>query len=126
MDNILDLLGPAAIFVFIIGGIFLWMLFSFVPVRLWIEAWAAGVRITLGTLVGMPIIPKGTAAILGTGAIEKRAVVVEDPVTGTDAIAIRKRALFSLGYDHRIVDGADAARFLADLKELLEDFPEDA
>jgi 2-oxoglutarate dehydrogenase E2 component (dihydrolipoamide succinyltransferase) len=80
----------------------------------------------LGTLVGMPIIPKGTAAILGTGAIEKRAVVVEDPVTGTDAIAIRKRALFSLGYDHRIVDGADAARFLADLKELLEDFPEDA
>jgi 2-oxoglutarate dehydrogenase E2 component (dihydrolipoamide succinyltransferase) len=80
----------------------------------------------LGTLVGMPIIPKGTAAILGTGAIEKRSVVVEDPLTGTDAIAIRKRALFSLGYDHRIVDGADAARFLADLKELLEDFPEDA
>ena len=80
----------------------------------------------LGTLVGMPIIPKGTAAILGTGAIEKRAVVVEDPVTGTDAIAIRKRALFSLGYDHRIVDGAYAARFLSDLKELLEDFPEDA
>jgi len=80
----------------------------------------------LGTLDGMPIIPKGTAAILGTGAIEKRAVVVKDPLTGTDAIAIRKRALFSLGYDHRIVDGADAARFLADLKELLEDFPEDA
>ncbi|MEE2668499.1 MAG: dihydrolipoamide acetyltransferase family protein [Gemmatimonadota bacterium] len=80
----------------------------------------------LGTLVGMPIIPKGTAAILGTGAIEKRTVVVEDPLTGTDAIAIRKRALFSLGYDHRIVDGANAARFLSDLKELLEDFPEDA
>ena len=80
----------------------------------------------LGTLVGMPIIPKGTAAILGTGAIEKRTVVVEDPLTGTDAIAIRKRALFSLGYDHRIVDGADAARFLSDLRELLEDFPEDA
>ncbi len=51
--NLVDLLGPAAIFVFIIGAIFLWMLFSFVPVRLWIEAWAAGVRITLGTLVGM-------------------------------------------------------------------------
>jgi 2-oxoglutarate dehydrogenase E2 component (dihydrolipoamide succinyltransferase) len=80
----------------------------------------------LGTLVGMPIIPKGTSAILGTGAIEKRAVVVEDPLTGTDAIAIRKRAIFSLGYDHRLVDGADAARFLADLKALLEDFPEDA
>ena len=80
----------------------------------------------LGTLVGMPIIPKGTAAILGTGSIEKRAVVVEDPLTGTDAVAIRKRALFSLAYDHRLVDGAVAARFLSDLKALLEDFPEDA
>jgi 2-oxoglutarate dehydrogenase E2 component (dihydrolipoamide succinyltransferase) len=80
----------------------------------------------LGTLVGMPIIPKGTAAILGTGAIEKRPVVVQDPLTGTDAIAIRKRAFFSLAYDHRLVDGADAARFLSDLKGLLEDFPEDA
>jgi 2-oxoglutarate dehydrogenase E2 component (dihydrolipoamide succinyltransferase) len=80
----------------------------------------------LGTMVGMPIIPKGTAAILGTGAIEKRPVVVEDPETGSDSIAIRKRCIFSLGYDHRIVDGADAARFLARLKEVLEDFPEDA
>ena len=80
----------------------------------------------LGTLVGMPIIPLGTAAILGTGAIEKRPVVVEDPLTGTDGIAIRKRSLFSLAYDHRLVDGADAARFLAELKALLEAFPEDA
>jgi len=80
----------------------------------------------LGTLVGMPIIPKGTAAILGIGAIEKRPVVVEDPLTGTDAVAIRKRAFFSLAYDHRLVDGAVAARFLSDLKALLEDFPEDA
>ncbi|MFC1575961.1 2-oxo acid dehydrogenase subunit E2, partial [Gemmatimonadota bacterium] len=80
----------------------------------------------LGTLVGMPIIPKGTSAILGTGAIEKRVVVVEDPATGTDAMAIRKRSLFSLGYDHRMVDGADAARFLARLKALMESFPEDA
>ena len=80
----------------------------------------------LGTLVGMPVIPKGTSAILGTGAIEKRPVVVQDPVTGADAIAIRKRCIFSLGYDHRIVDGADAARFLARLKELIEDFPDDA
>ena len=79
----------------------------------------------LGTAVGMPIIPKGTAAILGMGAIEKRVVVVTDP-GGHDAMAIRKRALFSLGYDHRIVDGADAARFIADLRSTLQEFPEDA
>jgi len=78
----------------------------------------------LGTLVGMPIIPEGTAAILGTGSIEKRPVVVE--VDGTDTIAIRLRSFFSLGYDHRLIDGADAARFLSRLKELLEHFPEDA
>lgn len=78
----------------------------------------------LGTMVGMPVIPEGTAAILGTGAIEKRAVVIQ--ADGTDVIAIRKRSFFSLGYDHRIVDGADAARFLLRLKETLESFPEDA
>jgi 2-oxoglutarate dehydrogenase E2 component (dihydrolipoamide succinyltransferase) len=78
----------------------------------------------LGTMVGMPVIPKGTAAILGTGSIDKRVVVVEDATTGADTIAIRKRCLFSLGYDHRIVDGADAARFMSRLKELLENFPE--
>jgi 2-oxoglutarate dehydrogenase E2 component (dihydrolipoamide succinyltransferase) len=77
----------------------------------------------LGTTVGMPIIPEGTSAILGTGAIEKRPVVIE--AGGMDSIAIRKRAFFSLGYDHRIVDGADAARFLSRLKETLEQFPED-
>jgi 2-oxoglutarate dehydrogenase E2 component (dihydrolipoamide succinyltransferase) len=80
----------------------------------------------MGTLVGLPVIPKGTSAILGTGAIEKKVVVVTDPVTGADSMAIRKRCLFSLGYDHRIVDGADSARFLASLKDLLESFPEDA
>jgi 2-oxoglutarate dehydrogenase E2 component (dihydrolipoamide succinyltransferase) len=79
----------------------------------------------LGTLVGMPVIPKGTSAILGTGAIEKRVVVVTDPESGTDSMAIRKRSLFSLGYDHRIVDGADAARFLSALKDYMEAFPEE-
>ena len=80
----------------------------------------------LGTTVGMPIIPKGTAAILGTGAIEKRVVVVTDATTGGDSMAIRKRSLFSLAYDHRIVDGADAARFLSELKSVVQEFPEDA
>jgi pyruvate dehydrogenase E2 component (dihydrolipoamide acetyltransferase) len=78
----------------------------------------------LGTVVGMPVIPEGTSAILGTGSIEKRVVVIE--ADGTDVMAIRKRSFFSLGYDHRIVDGADAARFLARLKETLETFPDDA
>jgi pyruvate dehydrogenase E2 component (dihydrolipoamide acetyltransferase) len=77
----------------------------------------------LGTMVGMPVIPEGTAAILGTGSIEKRPVVID--VDGTDMIAIRKRSYFSMGYDHRIVDGADAARFLWRLKEALEDFQDD-
>jgi pyruvate dehydrogenase E2 component (dihydrolipoamide acetyltransferase) len=77
-----------------------------------------------GTYVGMPIIPEGTAAILGLGSIEKRPVVLE--LDGADAIAIRTMSMFSLGYDHRIVDGADAARFLARLKEILETFPEEA
>jgi len=80
----------------------------------------------LGTLMGTPVIPKGTSSILGTGAIEKRVVVVTDPETGADGMGIRKRSYFTLGYDHRLVDGADAARFLADLKDLLENFPEDA
>ena len=80
----------------------------------------------LGTVVGMPVIPKGTSAILGTGSIDKRVVAVTDPSTGEDFVAIRKRSYFSLGYDHRLVDGADSARFLSRLKAVLEDFPEDA
>lgn len=80
----------------------------------------------LGTVVGMPVIPKGTSAILGTGSIDKRVAVLTDPDTGEDYLAVRKRSYFSLGYDHRLVDGADSARFLSRLKALLEEFPEDA
>lgn len=80
----------------------------------------------LGTVVGMPVIPKGTSAILGTGSIDKRVVVLADPETGQDYLAVRKRSYFSLGYDHRLVDGADSARFLSRLKALMEEFPEDA
>jgi len=80
----------------------------------------------LGTLMGTPVIPKGTAGILGTGSIDKRVVVLTDPASGQDVMAIRKRSIFTFGYDHRIVDGADAARFLARIKATMEGFPEDA
>ncbi len=64
-------------------------------------------------------------AILGVGAIEKRPKVVTLP-DGTDTIAIRTMGMISMSYDHRVVDGADADRFLADVKRALEDFPEGA
>ena len=73
----------------------------------------------------MPIIPKGTSAILVLGAIEKRPVVVENAEKNADEIVVRKTSFISLGFDHRIVDGADAARFLLDLKKILEAFPGD-
>ena len=76
-----------------------------------------------GSLMGTPIIPLGTSAILGLGAIEKRPKVVSG-ADGEDTIAIRTCAYFSISFDHRIVDGADADRFMADLKQTLEAFPE--
>jgi 2-oxoglutarate dehydrogenase E2 component (dihydrolipoamide succinyltransferase) len=78
-----------------------------------------------GSLAGTPIIPLGTSAILGLGAIEKRPKVVAGP-DGEDTIAIRTCAYFSLSFDHRIVDGADADRFLASLKKGLENVPDAA
>ena len=78
-----------------------------------------------GSLMGTPIIPLGTAAIMGLGAIEKRAKVVTGS-DGEDTIAIRTCAYFSISFDHRIVDGADADRFMADVKKTLESFPETA
>jgi 2-oxoglutarate dehydrogenase E2 component (dihydrolipoamide succinyltransferase) len=71
-----------------------------------------------GALYGLPLINQPQAAILGVGAIEKRAVVIDD------GIAIRPVCHITLGYDHRLVDGADAGRFLSFLKERLENFEE--
>src|SRR5688500_4421915 len=76
-----------------------------------------------GSLAGTPIIPAGTSAILGLGAIEKRPKVMTGP-DGEDVIAIRTCAFFSLSFDHRIVDGADADKFLATVKRGLESYPE--
>ena len=78
-----------------------------------------------GSLMGTPIIPLNTSAILGLGAIEKRPKVITGP-DGEDTIAIRTCAYFSLSFDHRIVDGADADKFLASLKKRLESYPDAA
>ncbi len=71
-----------------------------------------------GALYGLPLINQPQAAIMGVGAIEKRAVVLGD------AIAIRPMCHITLGYDHRLVDGADAGRFLTFFKERIEHFDE--
>ena len=78
-----------------------------------------------GSFAGAPIINQPQVAVMGVGAIEKRPRVIELP-DGTDAIAIRTMGMLSLSYDHRVVDGADADRFLADVKALLQDYPEGA
>jgi 2-oxoglutarate dehydrogenase E2 component (dihydrolipoamide succinyltransferase) len=72
-----------------------------------------------GALFDTPIINQPQVAILGTGAVVKRAVVVEDPNLG-ELIVPRSMIYLALSYDHRIVDGADAARFLVTMKERLE------
>jgi pyruvate dehydrogenase E2 component (dihydrolipoyllysine-residue acetyltransferase) len=69
-----------------------------------------------GALYGLPLINQPQVAILGVGAIEKRAIVVDD------AIAIRRMCNLTLGYDHRLIDGADGGRFLSFVKERLERF----
>jgi len=78
-----------------------------------------------GSYAGAPIINQPQVAILGVGAIEKRPKVVT-LADGTDTIAIRTMGMVSMSYDHRVVDGADADRFLADVKRTLENFPEGA
>ena len=71
---------------------------------------------TFGAQFGMPIINQPQVAILGIGAIEKRAVVFDD------AIGIRPMGYLTLGYDHRLVDGAIADQFLSQVKDTLEKF----
>jgi 2-oxoglutarate dehydrogenase E2 component (dihydrolipoamide succinyltransferase) len=72
-----------------------------------------------GALFDTPIINQPQVGILGTGTVVKRPVVMNDPDLG-ETIAVRSMVYLALSYDHRIVDGADAARFLATLKERLE------
>jgi len=71
-----------------------------------------------GALFDTPVVFLPQVAILGTGIVQKKPVVVSDG--GIDAIAIRSTVYLALSYDHRIVDGADAARFLTTVKDRLE------
>ena len=73
-----------------------------------------------GALFDTPIINQPQVAILGTGSVVKRAVVVEDPALG-EVITVRSMVYLALTYDHRLVDGADAVRFLTTVKERLEE-----
>ena len=78
-----------------------------------------------GTTIGFPIISQPQVAILGVGGVEMRPAVVQDEY-GNHAIVPRKRGFISLGYDHRLVNGADGDQFLARIKQMLENFPEEA
>jgi 2-oxoglutarate dehydrogenase E2 component (dihydrolipoamide succinyltransferase) len=73
-----------------------------------------------GALFDTPIINQPQVAILGTGMVVKRPVVVDDPALG-EVITVRSMVYLALTYDHRLVDGADAARFLATMKNRLEE-----
>ena len=73
-----------------------------------------------GALFDTPIVNAPQSAILGTGAVVKRAVVVNDPQLG-EVIVPRSMMFLALSYDHRIVDGADAARYLTHVKARLEE-----
>jgi pyruvate dehydrogenase E2 component (dihydrolipoyllysine-residue acetyltransferase) len=73
-----------------------------------------------GALFDTPIINQPQVAILGTGSVVKRPVVVDDPALG-EVIAVRSMVYLALTYDHRLVDGADAARFLATVASRLEE-----
>ncbi|UMG92710.1 2-oxo acid dehydrogenase subunit E2 [Nocardioides sp. TF02-7] len=74
---------------------------------------------SVGALWDTPIINQPQVAILGPGAVVKRPVVIDDPQLG-ETIAVRHMVYLALTYDHRLVDGADAGRFLQDVKKRLE------
>lgn len=76
-----------------------------------------------GSVMGTPVIPQPTVAILCLGSIEKRPKVMTGP-DGEDTIAIRTCAYFSLSFDHRIVDGSDADQYMAFIKKQLESIPD--
>lgn len=73
-----------------------------------------------GALFDTPVVFLPQVAILGTGVVTKRPVVVTD-ANGQDSISIRSMVYLALSYDHRLVDGADASRFLVDVKSRLEE-----
>ena len=73
-----------------------------------------------GALFDTPVVNMPETAIMGVGTIVKRPVVVKDEL-GNDSIAIRSMVYLSLSYDHRLIDGADASRFLMDVKRRLEE-----
>ena len=77
-----------------------------------------------GEQFGTPIIAQPQSAILGIGGLNKEAVVLTDK-NGQDTIAIRSIQRFTLGFDHRIIDGADAGKFMSDFKIYLENWSED-
>ncbi len=77
-----------------------------------------------GEQFGTPIINQPESAILGVGGLFKEPTVVTDE-NGNDAIAIRSIIRLTLGFDHRIVDGADAGKFMAEVKKYLENWNED-
>jgi 2-oxoglutarate dehydrogenase E2 component (dihydrolipoamide succinyltransferase) len=77
-----------------------------------------------GEQFGTPVINQPESAILGVGGLFKEPTVVTDE-SGSDSIAIRNIIRLTLGFDHRIIDGADAGRFMAELKKYLENWSED-
>ena len=79
---------------------------------------------TFGAVFGLPIINQPNVAILGVGGIAKAPVVVADR-DGNDSIAIRSLVHLTLGYDHRVIDGAVADQFMSLLKKTLENWSED-